>query len=74
MDYSWSKDCSLPMDLPDKLNYQIVLSLILIPSYSSIITIIIKAFSTAFRFTTFTFAAIIIMSFSSLIGRGRLMA
>jgi len=62
------------MDLPDKLNYQIVLSLIPIPSYSSIITIIIKAFSTAFRFTTFTFAAIIIMSFSSLVERGRLMA
>ena len=64
----------MPMDLPDKLNYQIVLSLILTPSYSSIITIIIKAFSTAFRFTTSTFAAIIIMSFNSLIERGRLMA
>ena len=64
----------MPMDLPDKLNYQIVLSLILTPLYSFIITIIIKAFSTAFRFTTFTFAAIIIMSFSSLAEMGRLMA
>ena len=66
--------CSLLMDWISKLNFQIVLSLILDPSCSSIVTIIIKAFFAAFKFTTFTFAAIIVMSFSSLVRMDQSMA
>lgn len=61
------------MDWADKLNYHTVLSLIHSPSYSFTVTIITKAFFAAFEFTTFAFAAAIVMSFSSLVRKGQLM-
>jgi hypothetical protein len=62
------------MGWTDKLNCQTVLSLILDPSCSSIVTAVTKAFFVTFKFTTFTFAAIVAMSFNSLIKKDQLMA